>query len=114
MLNAGAQLATASQITADSPATRAIVNANLGYPQQSVAIFSITANTVAAASVVWLRTLGVPLFTGNTPMARNNYWQLTEYYDGELIVGPGTALVVGGNTGAGTYDIALVWEEVPV
>jgi hypothetical protein len=50
-----------------------------------------------------------------TPTAANSFWQRTEYYDGDLIVPPGTAIFLASNiAGVATYAQSLVWEEVPI
>ena len=58
---------------------------------------------------------GHDLFRVKDMDAANKFWQLTEYYDGELIIGPGWS--IGFYTPNGSFsilDIYMVWEEVPL
>lgn len=112
LLNCGAAIATGAKITAGSTVTP--VNANLGgaNAKTSQSLFLPASITCTAPS--YLRNMGVTSFEATTPTAANSFWQLTEYYDGDLIVAPGTAVFISNNiAGVATWDIAVTWAEVP-
>jgi hypothetical protein len=109
--NAGAQVATGGTISAGTFV--APVNALLGSGATSVSKFAPATITTVAPS--YLRPVGISSFMATTPTAANSFWQLTEYYDGDLIVPPGTAIFLASNiAGVATYAQSLAWEEVPI
>jgi hypothetical protein len=89
------------------------VNLNLGSGVASVSKFAPATITTVAPTL--LMTLGASVCMATTPTALNNFWQLGHDFDGSLIIAPGTIVFVANNVaGVATYDISLVWEEVPV
>jgi hypothetical protein len=109
--DAGAQVATGGTISAATLV--AAVNANLGSGTASISKFAPATITTVAPAL--LMTLGTSICMAAGPTAMNDWWQLGHDFDGGLIVAPGTAVFVANNiAGVATYNISLVWEEVPV
>lgn len=109
--NAGSSLATAAPISALTQVDP--VNANLGHSNRSVTRFAPATATVLAPS--FLRSCGLSNFMASTPAAANMFWQQQEFLNGDIIVGPGSALFVANNiAGVATYNISMTWAELPV
>ena len=112
LLNAGSNIGTAAPVSAHTLV--APVNAYLSGPGVASAMRFAPA-TMTTLATAYLRPIGVSNFMATTPTAANMFWQLTEYYDGDMIVGPGTVVAIANNIGAvATYGIAVTWEEVPI
>lgn len=109
---AGAQVGTGSPIiTATKVATTNVIT---GGPVDTKAYWSPTTNTFTAAPV-FLRGTGISLFTGIGTTAVAPF-SLTADYDGDLIVGDGTALSLCFQTTTTTalFQVCIIYEVVPV
>lgn len=106
----GSQVATGAAITAATLV--APVNMLLGAGGGSIAKFAPATITFAAAPSL-LMTTGVSqlVTTAATTGIATFYNELL--FEGELIVPPGTAIVVAGNIAQlQTWDVSMIWEEI--
>ncbi len=111
--DAGSQVGnTSSAITAATFTTP--ISANINGGGVSSALFSLNVTTKAPN---FLRNVGLSeQFALN---AQLNFWvqQNTEYYNGDFIVGPGTAIYLQRTVASGTSETmlaSLTWYEVPI
>lgn len=86
----------------------------LGGASDAVGVWIPTTNTFTAAPV-FLRSTGLSLFTGVAATAVAPF-QLEATYDGDLVVGPGTAisLCTQAATTTALFQVTVVWEEIPI
>ncbi len=110
--NAGSQLSSGSTISAGTVGTP--VNAYLGSTNTSKAIFFPATVTTTAPS--YLRSIGTYAIGNASPVAQNNYFQITEYYNGDLYVGQGSAIFLAANAAGavGAIDISCTWCEIAI
>ena len=113
--NVGSVPATGAPITTFT--TTAVVNANLGSNVPSIVKLGVVSGNVvtAAAGGTFLKTSGISQLAQGTNTATVKQWTNREDFDGSIIIPPGTVFFVTGNAAlACTYDISMLWEEVPV
>jgi len=111
-LNAGSTQATGAGI---ATMTRvAPVNALIGSQNVAKGQWSNTANTFTAAPVVFAG-IGVGL-TAMTAAVTLNPFTIVIPYDGFLVLSPGTAISLCTTTGTttATFNVTVVWEEIPI
>ena len=101
---------TVTAFTVTAPGS---VNGMLGAGKASKTLFTGTAATTTAST--YLGTNGMSQLTvtgtGNTA----GWWSLAEYFEGTIIIAPGSALFPSGTVAPGTkFDIRWVWAEIPV
>jgi len=86
----------------------------LGGNIQNKGSWAPTVNTFVAAPVFY-RTSGLSLFTGVAATAVAPF-QLEARYEGDHIIGPGTAasLCTQAATTTSLFQVTVVWEEIPV
>lgn len=109
--NAGAAAATGSPIaTATLVASTPML---VGSGNVGAGLWSPTTNTFTAAPS-FFRPIGIGLHTGVAATAINPS-RIREYYDGDLVLAPGTALSLCYQTTTTTalFQVGVVWEEVP-
>ena len=109
--NAGAAAATGSPIaTATLVASTSML---IGSGNVGAGLWSPTTNTFTAAPS-FFAPIGVGLHTGVAATAINPS-RIVEYYDGEMVLAPGTAISLCYQTTTTTalWQVGLVWEEVP-
>lgn len=109
--NAGAAAATGSPIaTATLVASTPML---VGSGNVGAGLWSPTTNTFTVAPT-FFRPIGIGLHTGVAATAINPS-RIREYYDGDLVLAPGTALSLCYQTTTTTalFQVGVVWEEVP-
>ena len=114
--NVGSALGTAAPISATTPITATRGPAVLGplvAGQGASVTIAVSAATLTTASTLFIPS-GVSAGTGAITVP-NTFSGLSEYFDGSLIVAPGTffgiALAVASTN---TTNASLLWEEVPL
>ncbi len=109
VLNAGSTHATGAPIaTATLVAPVGVLGGALTYKAK----WSPTTNTFTAAPV-FLRSAGLSLFTGVSTTAVAPF-SLFAYYDGDFVIGPGTAVCLCTQmaTTTAVFQVSITWEEV--
>ena len=109
--NAGSAAATGSPIA--SATLVASTPQLVGSGSVGAVLWSPTTNTFTAAPV-FFRPIGIGLHTGVAATAINPS-RIREYYDGDLVLAPGTALSLCYQTTTTTalFQVGITWEEVP-
>lgn len=107
----GSQVATGAAITAATLV--APLNAMLSAGNSSIAKFAPATATFAAATS-YLLTFGFQQTTTTGATTSSPGWTWQYVFDGKLIVPPGVAVCVSGNTAPlSNLDITTYWAEVP-
>lgn len=106
----GSTIATGAPITAFTAV--APLNGYIGQGNPSAMRFAPAAATLTAGCS-FLKTMGVSQLVTTAATTSATTFQATEYFDGSLIIPPGTLFVVGGNIATvTTADVTLAWEEI--
>lgn len=109
--NTGSTVATGAAI---ATLTQVAAYGVVGGAYDPKGIWSPTTNTFAAAPT-YLRPTGLSLFTGVAATAVAPF-ALRVPYDGELVIAPGVALSLCSQAATTTalFQVAIVWEEIPL
>lgn len=114
--NVGSALGTAAPISATTPITATRGPAVLG--PLTVGQGASVAQALSAATLTTAPTLFIPagLSAGTGAITvPNTFLGLTEYFDGSLIVAPGTLFGISLSVAStNTTNLSLLWEEVPL
>ena len=110
---AGSTPATASPI---ATATQVLpVSALVGGGIKSKTLWAPAVNTFTTTAPVFLMSTGIAL-NAMASTSTNEPWVNTVESDGVLVVAPGNAITVGFSTTTTTalFQVAIMWEEIPV
>lgn len=113
--NAGSALGTAAPLSATTPitATRGSCNLNLPTGQGNSVVIAVSAATLTTGGTLFIPS-GVAAGTGAITVP-NTFLGLTEYFDGSIIVNPGTFFGIGlAVASTGTWNCSFMWEETPL
>lgn len=113
--NAGSALGTAAPLSATTPitATRGSAQTNGITGQGNSVAIAVSAATLTTAGTLFLPS-GVGIGTGAITVP-GPFSGLVEYFDGAIIVNPGTFFGIGlAVASTGTFNCSFLWEETPL